>query len=915
MADVFISYTSSDSEWARWLHAELSALNHTPHVHEFEIGAGKDIYAWMESRHDAADHVLCVVSDDYLNAPYSTLERNAALWQAAAKRPGFVLMVVVKPCRLPTLSDHIRRCELFGVPEAEARQRFRDFMRTREAPASATFPGKVFAASNIPIRVPEHFLGRHDVLKEVEEALGRYEGRVAVTALHGMRGVGKTTLAAAYAERHRADYRATWWIRAQSADGMRADLVGLGVRLKWVPPDEKEEPALAVVMERLRHEGEGLLLIYDNAVDAATLRPYLPTGGAARVLVTSNANAWRGLAQPVEIRLWPNTVGADYLIARTGRAEERTEAEALSVALGGLPLAHEQAAAYCERLDIALAEYQGRLEATPGKFLDDSRHAPAEYHDGLTVAKTFALAIDEAAKLHPAAEPLIVHAALLAPEPIPLFLFAEAREKFDEPFASDLSDDGLLEAVAALRAFALVDRDLIVDERNPGIFTDCIRLHRLVRQVAAMRCGIDEGVRMRVRFIGALVAVYPDFADRDPETWPRARTLDAHVLTLTDGSDEVPEALEAGASNLLTLSGRYRQIALADYGQARALFERALAICEKTFGPEHRYAATRLNDLARLLQAQGDLAAALPLFERALAIWEKNFGPEHPETAVSLNNLALLLQEQGDLAAALPLFERALAILEKNFGPEHPNTAISLNNLALLLQAQGDLAAALPLFERALAILEKNFGPEHPDTAISLNNLARLLQAQGDLAAALPLFKRALAILEKNFGPEHPNTAVSLDNLALLLQEQGALAAALPLFERALAVRERMIGPEHPDTAASLHNLARLLQAQGDLALARPLFERALAVYEKVLGPGHPHTNRCRNTFAKWFLAAGNPEAAIAHGEAALATQLTAPRSSRVWAKDSASVIADALAALGRAGEADTLRREHGIEI
>jgi len=66
------------------------------------------------------------------------------------------------------------------------------------------------------------------------------------------------------------------------------------------------------------------------------------------------------------------------------------------------------------------------------------RHAPSEYHDGLTVAKTFALAIDEAAKLHPAAELLIVHAALLVPEPIPLFLFAEAREKFGEPLASAL---------------------------------------------------------------------------------------------------------------------------------------------------------------------------------------------------------------------------------------------------------------------------------------------------------------------------------------------------------------------------------------------------------------------------------------------------------------------------------------------
>jgi hypothetical protein len=257
MADIFVSYTSSDRDWAFWIAKELQTLGHAPHVHEWEIKGGADIYAWMETRHDAADHVLCVVSDEYLKAPYSTLERHAALWQAAAKRPGFVLFVAAKPCKLPTLSDHIRRCELYGVPEDAARIRFREFMSKREAPPAASFPGKVFAVSNIPIRVPEHFMGRDDALAAIEKALKRYEGRVAITALHGLRGVGKTALAATYAERHHEDYRATWWIRAQTEATMRADLVALGVRLGWVAPDEKEEPALAAVMERLRHEGRG----------------------------------------------------------------------------------------------------------------------------------------------------------------------------------------------------------------------------------------------------------------------------------------------------------------------------------------------------------------------------------------------------------------------------------------------------------------------------------------------------------------------------------------------------------------------------------------------------------------------------------------------------------------------------------
>ena len=578
MADYFISYTSSDREWAHWIAKELEALGDTPHVHEWEIKSGDDIYAWMEMRHDAADHVLCVVSDEYLKAPFSTLERNAAMWQTAKNRPGFVVFVVVKPSRLPTLSDHIRRCELFGVPEEAARIRFREFMVRRAEPETVAFPGKVFAVSNIPIRVPTHFMGREEGLAAIETALMRDESRVAIAVLHGLRGVGKTTLAASYAERHRGDYRATWWIRAQTEPGMRADLVALGTRLGWVGADDKEEPAVAAVMERLRQEGEGILLIFDNATNANALKPYLPRGGRSQVLVTSNAHAWRGIAAPIEIRFWPKDVGAEYLLARTGLEGERAAAEALSEALGGLPLAHEQAAAYCERLEKSLADYHKRFVVAPARLLDDERDAPAEYHDRLTVAKTFALAIEEAGKLHPGLEPLIVHAALLAPEPIPLFLFADGREKLGEPLASALADDGLDEVIAALRSFALVDRESIVDERDPTTRTDTIRLHRLVRQVAASRRE-GEGQEAARRALGeALAAIYPrpqELFD-DPKTWQRARRLDGLALALV-GGDTVPSAgAEERTAGLINALASYRHWALAASAQgATALRARA----------------------------------------------------------------------------------------------------------------------------------------------------------------------------------------------------------------------------------------------------------------------------------------------------------------------------------------------------
>ncbi|CAO3456446.1 hypothetical protein [Azospirillum argentinense] len=435
--------------------------------------------------------------------------------------------------------------------------------------------------TNVPIREPAHFLGRDDALATLRVAFGCKAGRVAITALHGLRGVGKTTLAAAYAERHRADYRAIWWIRAGTEAGLRADLVALGVRLAWVDVGLEEEPALATVMDRLRDAGGGLLLIYDNALDARRLAPHLPRGGAARILVTSNAPNWRGVAEPVEIAVWPPEVGADYLIARTGRPKERAAAEALSDALGGLPLAHEQAAAYCERLEIALAEYHRRFADRKVAMLEDARDAPADYHDGRTVAATFGLAIEAAAALHPAAGPLIGHLALLAPEPIPLFLLREGSTSLGAPLDALLDGDGLDEAIAALRALTLVGRETIVDERAPVVTTETLQVHRLVREVAAARLAAEARETMRGELVRVLHTVYPTGVYNDPETWPRARRLDGLVLALLDAEAELPKGTELAAGILLDRVASYRQAALGAYEQARSLFERALAIRER----------------------------------------------------------------------------------------------------------------------------------------------------------------------------------------------------------------------------------------------------------------------------------------------------------------------------------------------
>ena len=272
-----------------------------------------------------------------------------------------------------------------------------------------------------------------------------------------------------------------------------------------------------------------------------------------------------------------------------------------------------------------------------------------------------------------------------------------------------------------------------------------------------------------------------------------------------------------------------------DYTKAIPLYQRALAIREKTLGPEHPHTAMSLNNLAGLYFRLGDFARAEPLYQRALAIKEKILGPEHPDTAASLNNLAMLYQDTGDFAKAEPLYQRALAIYEKALGPEHPDAAGSLNNLAGLYFRLGDFARAEPVFQRALAIREKVLGPEHPHTAASLGYLAGLYASMGDYAKAEPLYQRALAIHEKTLGPEHPDTAASLNNLAMLYQDTGDYAKAEPLYQRALAIKEKILGPENPDTAISLNNLAVLTSAKGDYASAHELRLKAQMISAQLI--------------------------------------------------------------------------------
>lgn len=267
-----------------------------------------------------------------------------------------------------------------------------------EPSAPAAEPGVVqVRPAQLPASVPD-FTGRSAFVRELSEVLASAsgtEGRVmAVSALAGIGGVGKTTLAVHVAHQARSTFPdGQLYVDLQGAGPRAAEpetvlgsfLRAMGTADSAIPDSLEERAALY----RSLLDGRRILVLLDNARDAAQVRPLLPGMEGCAALVTSRVRMVDlagahlvdlDVMSPDEaLSLFTKIVGEERV------ASEREAALDVVAACGFLPLAIRIAAS---RL---AARRTWTVSVLAAKLADERRRLDELQAGDLAVKATFEL--------------------------------------------------------------------------------------------------------------------------------------------------------------------------------------------------------------------------------------------------------------------------------------------------------------------------------------------------------------------------------------------------------------------------------------------------------------------------------------------------------------------------------------------
>jgi DNA-binding SARP family transcriptional activator len=658
-------------------------------------------------------------------------------------------------------------------------------------------PGAGSSLRRVPAQLPADvadFTGRKANLDQLCAAMSEAERRdsqaVAVAVVAGAPGLGKTALAIHAAHALRRDFpdgQLYVSLRGGSEQPVPPDEVlarflrDLGVDGARIPVDAEERAALY----RTRLAERQMLIVLDDARNAAQVRPLLPGTGSCAVIVTSRRRL-SDLAgsRLIDLEVLDDAEATDLFIRIIGAERADAEPDAVRDVVGvcaGLPLAIRIAGA-------RLAARRGwKIRSLANRLADQRRRIDELTAGDLAMRACFQVSFDA----------LPGRETRSGADPASLFRMLGAWQGSSIGLHAAAALAGQPEAQVGDSLEVLVDVHLL-ESPEP----DRYRLHDLLRAYAAERAQADEppqAVSDAMRRVlswylrtadAAANVVAPPYRDRvpmslgplEPGVEPLEFVTPAQALDWCrqERSNLVAATRQAATNGLHDIAWKLPAAAVACFDRhgyrAEWLTTHRIALASVRELGDRRGEAWVLNNIGRVFGTQR-LGDAIDYFKEALAIFEE-LG-DRRDQARAANNQAFCFLALGRYEEAVPALLQALE-LQREVGRRY-GEGVALCNLGEAYLELGRHDEAIACSGEALAILRE--GGSVRDEGYALYNLGRAHLELGRLDEAADLLDQALAI-HRAAGNRHAE-AQALEFVGTSHARSGRFAEARDAWTRA----------------------------------------------------------------------------------------------------------------------------------